>query len=685
MIAAFAAIGTSARPTARAQTPQQTTTPPPQQRPPVFRAGANFVYVDAYPRKDGKLVDNLTPEDFEIYEDGVKQTVETFEIVRPPRQTPEVERRDPNTTADADRQAADPHRRLFVIYLNRFFLSMEASRVMREPLMTFLRQVIGPEDLFGVMTPAITVAQVTWARQLDVVGEAIDRYWRLVAKNFEESDPVPETPYEKMLYGCYINRTGNPDVDKYIVNSLIRRSRMDDLFGGLKLLIQHLAAMREARTNLIFVTGGFELAGQNMKLSEYLWQSGPPTVGVDPSGKLTVGSTQPDRVDRQGCDRELMRLSMIDFIDRRDETIELARRAHVAFYPIHPAGLSAYDVSVATPGGRPAPTMANVERMLDVLHRLANTTDGRAVVLTNDLNTPLREIAADLSIYYLLGYYSTNNKYDGKYRKIDVKLRQKGIDVVARPGYQPPSESDKRAAEGAAGPVVARDADIDSALGRLGRIRPDADIRVAAIGESSAIRVIAEIGRATAARMPWSGGAPVTVSILASDGRVVGPAVGNIEPGTRGAAIDVPRPADGGPWRAAVRIGGGNAVLQETSDVAAEEPGVLGAILMFRATPSPRSPIVATVDPLYRRTERAHAEWTIAAGVVVSDVHARLLDRNGTALSVPVTIGERREPSPHMTADVNLAPLTEGDYVLEVTARSDSANVRKLAAIRVMR
>src|SRR5688572_12530021 len=51
---------------------QQTQQSPPteaQQRP-VFRGGTHFVRVDAYPVENGRIVAGLTPEDFEIYEDG---------------------------------------------------------------------------------------------------------------------------------------------------------------------------------------------------------------------------------------------------------------------------------------------------------------------------------------------------------------------------------------------------------------------------------------------------------------------------------------------------------------------------------------------------------------------------------------------------------------------------------------
>src|SRR5215471_5442669 len=76
------------------QQPAQKPNTPTQQ--PVFRAGANLVLVDAYPQKDGKIVEGLTPADFQILEDGKPQTVDSIEFVRVEATLPEDARRDPN-------------------------------------------------------------------------------------------------------------------------------------------------------------------------------------------------------------------------------------------------------------------------------------------------------------------------------------------------------------------------------------------------------------------------------------------------------------------------------------------------------------------------------------------------------------------------------------------------------------
>ena len=52
------------------------------QQPPTFRTGVNLVRVDAYPSRDGKIVEGLTAADFEVFEDGRPQRIDAFEFVR---------------------------------------------------------------------------------------------------------------------------------------------------------------------------------------------------------------------------------------------------------------------------------------------------------------------------------------------------------------------------------------------------------------------------------------------------------------------------------------------------------------------------------------------------------------------------------------------------------------------------
>ena len=91
-----------------------------------------------------------------------------------------------------------------------------------------------------------------------------------------------------------------------------------------------------------------------------------------------------------------------------------------------------------------------LNKRIDTLRTLAENTDGVAVVNTNNLNRGMQRIADDLSSYYLLGYYSTNTKLDGQFRRIDVRVRRPGVEVRARRGYRAATAEEVNASRAAA-------------------------------------------------------------------------------------------------------------------------------------------------------------------------------------------------------------------------------------------
>ena len=99
----------------RAQQPQQ---PPADPQRPVFRGGAYFVTVDVYPLLNGRTIRDLTAADFEVYEDGQLQKVETFEFVQIAAATADAELRDPGSVGEMRERLADSRARVFVLYLD---------------------------------------------------------------------------------------------------------------------------------------------------------------------------------------------------------------------------------------------------------------------------------------------------------------------------------------------------------------------------------------------------------------------------------------------------------------------------------------------------------------------------------------------------------------------------------------
>jgi len=102
----------------------------PPQAEPTFRTDANYVLTDVFVTADGKPVTDLTQADFEVREDGVVQTVRSFEAIRHDA-SPAIAlpRRNPSSVAESEAMAADPRRRVFVVFLDTFHVERADSMV----------------------------------------------------------------------------------------------------------------------------------------------------------------------------------------------------------------------------------------------------------------------------------------------------------------------------------------------------------------------------------------------------------------------------------------------------------------------------------------------------------------------------------------------------------------------------
>src|SRR5262249_5339968 len=130
--------------------------------------------------------------------------------------------------------------------------------------------------------------------------------------------------------------------------------------------------------------------------------------------------------------------------------IGAAQRANVAIYTIDPRGLaspdgvmiaqssnaSADDTSLGDLGSRSL--AREFQRSQDSLRFLADDTGGFAVLNQNDLSNAFARIVRENSTYYMLGYHPSNDKRDGRFRNIAVRLKKPGLTVRARRGYVAP-------------------------------------------------------------------------------------------------------------------------------------------------------------------------------------------------------------------------------------------------------
>ena len=83
--------------------------------------------------------------------------------------------------------------------------------------------------------------------------------------------------------------------------------------------------------------------------------------------------------------------------------------------------------------------VADVDREGDGSEALAADTGGFSVRNTNDFAAGAVRIGQESRSYYLLGYNPGDVPRDGRFRKIEVKVRGRGLTVRARRGYYAPS------------------------------------------------------------------------------------------------------------------------------------------------------------------------------------------------------------------------------------------------------
>jgi VWFA-related protein len=432
---------------------QQPPAPMEAQQRPVFRGGTHFVRVDAYPTtSDGKIVEHLRAEDFEIFEDGKPQAVESFDFVKFETFNPVIERRDPRSQQEGFDMAADPRYRVFVIVVN---INSSGIWYMQKPLVSFLNRVLGRNDLFGLMSTRQTAHDLVLGQSTTTAEAEIADFWR--------SSEMDRTPSDDALDGC-----GPPGEAVKGLHAL------DQTYVTLETLVQQLGSLRQERKNVIFVSNALQSPRPARAIREAM-PTPMPKVGIT-NGRVGIGEHADGRPSDNYCTAEILRLTSIDFWNRFTDLLRDAKRANVAFYTITPAGLQA-PMADAARSDRPPNVRAELDRINrnnDSLLTLSNETDGVAIVNTNDLEGGMRKIADDLSAYYVLGYYTTNTKWDGGVRRIKVRDRKTGKEIRARREYRAPTAEEIAALSRPPAPPKAPSPEQQAlnALSRPGQAKP---------------------------------------------------------------------------------------------------------------------------------------------------------------------------------------------------------------------
>jgi VWFA-related protein len=681
---------------------------------PTFRTAANYVRVDVYPTANGQIVPDLAQAEFEILEDGVPQKVDAFERVVFRAPGPEAERREPGTVRESNDAAADPRSRLFVLWLDSYHTSVDAttfwttggldamtaaggasgakdyksmkpdSRVGR-PLAQFLEGLIGADDLIGIMRPEMPVSSLSFRRRPSSFEEFLLTGGLWQRQDLDRNLDATERSYA----ACY------PKFQS-VVSQMIARRREHLVIEGLHDLVRHLQALREGRKAVLVVSEGWELYKPSTQLAAELdgRPPGPPAILIS---RGTLAVDDPQRGGQQACDRDRQMLAEMDNERAFVEMLDDANRANVTFYPIDPRGLAAGS-------DRPSAAATTENRMfhgrIEALRTLATATDGVASMNSNDFAKSFSRIADDMSSYYLVGYYSTNAEPDGKFRRITVRVKRPGVTVRARRGYRAATRAELDArAKASTGASKAGPDPLAAALGGLDEARLGVPVRVrtgygwrhSPPGQAGAtVWVVGELDQASARQPEWQTGSVATFTVSSVGGQTVASAEAKLSTNARSFAVQLPaeRFLTSGDYT--VRVAWKGEALNAGESFALSIPPfervqgpAPGNPLVFRRGPFSRAGYQPTADPRFRRQERLRVDMPVVGSA--DGTRARLLDRSGKPLSLPVTVGSRDEGgATFVTAELTLAPLAVADYVIEITLTIGGREHTILTAFRIV-
>jgi VWFA-related protein len=664
---------------------------PPAQRPqpPVIRRGINFVSVDVIvtDKKSGDVVMDLTKDDFEVREDKRPQSVETFDTIKidPFAEQTATPPRPIRNEDDEEREAKKPDVRLFVLLLDDYHVRRGNDMAVKKPLIDFVQNQLGPQDMVAVMYPLTPVTAMTFTRDHDSLISAIN--------NFQGRRGIyePKNEFEERY--------------AYASAQTVENIRNDVTMGALKGAAVRLGSMRDGRKSIIFVSEGFTstLPAQLQDPVAALPGYGNP---ARQSPGTDVSSPRQDSMDF---------FNSVDLTSRMREVFDTANRNNTSIYAVDPRGLAVFDYDIKD-GVSNASDRKSLNESIDALRVLADNTDGRAIVNRNDLASGMKQIMRDSSGYYLLGYTSTAAPTDGKFHTIDVRVKRPGVEVRARKGYWAYTAED--AAKATAPPTPSAPPAVSKALAGLSEPATGhaAKFWIGTDRDANGARVTfawEPVAQAAGSRASDTTAAKVMLTATAPDGRPLFrgeiPGTGAAPPSASsapsspassaapasaasGAAASFNAPA--GPVQLRIMVMGARGQVIDSSEQDITVPDYthtqvsIGTPRVYRARSAyemaqVRNNVnaVPTVEREFSRTERLLVRFdAYAADRTAPAVTAKLLNRAGQSMAdVPIQAVAGKP----FQIDLPLASLAAGQYLLELDAKTASGTAQEMIAFRV--
>jgi VWFA-related protein len=409
----------SAALSAQTPAPKPPATPAPQDKP-TFKLQVDLVTNDVIVRDDkGNFVPDLKKDEFEIYEDGVKQDISSMTVVTggrvnnllapPPPPPPE------GIILPPTRPRNDVSGRIFLFFVDDLHLQFHNTGRIRELFKKISKELVHDGDMFGIVSsgPSSIAVDMTYDKM------RLDEAIKKIAGNELKPTDIINGP----------SGAQGPSEVRY---------RAHVAFSTVNDILTNLETVHNRRKALVYVSDGYDFNPfQDARLGT-----------MDPNSPFAQNEfarTQ-NQMNQQNSDgtssagdpmtsqqKQSEQFADADLARELGDLTRTANRANVTMYTIDPRGLvgmSDIDEQVD-----PSQWSEFVRKSQDSLRVIAEETGGIAVVNQNDFSKALKRIDAETSDYYVLGYYSKNPDTTRRRRQIDVKVTRKGSNIWFRKEY----------------------------------------------------------------------------------------------------------------------------------------------------------------------------------------------------------------------------------------------------------
>lgn len=365
--------------------------------------------------KNGRFVDGLKPEQFQLKINNTPREISFFEMIRSggfTRQREEAKSAEPNSTRPARPSAPKAPQRSVIFFVDDLHLAPDSLVRTRQALLDFIDRGIEQNDLVAITSPS---GQIGFLQQFtddkDALRSAVARLnYRANTKLDMEKPPMSEYIATKI-------REGDPQAMSYYVQEMMKQNCFyaDSKEPICTVSPQSAKTLVLQRANELVVESA-PATDNTLRLLEGLMRTAAQLPGRKLVFVISDGFYLNDR--KTGA------------IDRIRKVTDAAGRAGVVIYTLDARGIVSDSIDITNnkpiePGGLlNSATLGEISASQDGLNALAKDTGGQAFRNTNQpMSKWVEKVIDETSSYYLLAWKPDNEEQKrGKFKNIEVSI-----------------------------------------------------------------------------------------------------------------------------------------------------------------------------------------------------------------------------------------------------------------------